>query len=125
MDFAPPPQQCIVIDCQYSTLTNVTSGVPRGVGLSPLLFLIYNDLPNSITSKIKHFVDECVLYNKITQEDDMINLQDDFTNINNCGSTWQMQLNHYKCKLVTFTRKKSQLSHQYTINGNALCTASS
>lgn len=72
-----------------SDLTNVTSGVPQGASLSPVLFLIYiNDLPLNINSKLRLFADDCVLYTTITSTNDHNNLQTDLNNIslwcNNC-----------------------------------------
>lgn len=54
-----------------SSTTPVTSGVPEGSVLGPLLFLIYiNDLPSHIVSHIKLFADDCVLYRVITNPSD-------------------------------------------------------
>ena len=51
--------QQVVVDGQQSNLTAVTSGVPQGTVLAPLLFLCFiNDLPNEIKSKIKLYADD-------------------------------------------------------------------
>ena len=49
----------MVVEGQQSHLTAVTSGVPQGTVLAPLLFFCFiNDLPNNISSKIKLYADD-------------------------------------------------------------------
>jgi hypothetical protein len=53
----------------------VTSGVPQGV---PLLFLAYiNDIWRNTESTIRLFVDNCVIYRKIINNEHMEKLRKD------------------------------------------------
>ena len=59
-------------------MQRVTSGVPQGSVLGPLLFLAYvNDIWRNIESTIRLFVDDCVIYRKIINNADMEKLQKD------------------------------------------------
>jgi len=50
----------------YSGEVRVTSGVPHGSVLGPLLFLAYvNDIWRDTESKIRLFSDDCIIYRKI------------------------------------------------------------
>ena len=70
--------QQVVVDGQQSNLAAVTSGVPQGTVLAPLLVLCFiNDLPNGIMSKIKLYADDILLYNTIHSQEDCHNLQQD------------------------------------------------
>ena len=59
-------KQKVVVDSKSSSTTIVKSGVPQGTVLGPLMFLVYiNDLNESISSSIRLFADDCVMYNTI------------------------------------------------------------
>ena len=56
----------------------VTSGVPQGTVLRPLLFLLcVNDLPANLQSSVTLFADDALLYGIISNEDDCKRLQAD------------------------------------------------
>ena len=58
--------------------TDVTSGVPQGTVLGPILFLIHiNDLQKTVSSSVRLFADDCLLYRRIRTRDDHTRLQKD------------------------------------------------
>lgn len=119
-------QQFTVINNIQSPLSHVTSGVPQGCVLGPLLFLIYiNDLPISTSSRMRIFADDCIIYRSITCTDDHLTLQNDLNKINDWCKKWLMSLNKQKCKIMCFTRKQHISSHSYIIDDYPLSYASS
>ena len=104
-----------------SSLSDVTSGVPQGSVLGPLLFLIYNhDIPSHITSNIRSFADDGIIYRKIMSPADHLALQQDLDLITFWCSKWQMTVNTVKCKLMTFTRKQSNSTYTYSLNNKPI-----
>lgn len=116
-NFLSSRKQFTVVNDHSSPFSDVLSGVPQGSVLGPLLFLIYiNDLPSNITSTIRLFADDCIIYRKILSSSDHLALQSDLDHITAWCTSWQMSLNTEKCKLITFSRKKSVSSSNYLLN---------
>ena len=50
--------------------------MPQGTVLGPLLFLLYiNDIVDNITSQVRLFADDCILYREINTSADVLALQ--------------------------------------------------
>ena len=76
--FLGSSSQQVVIDGEESESIPVTSGVPMGSVLGPILFLVYiNDLPNEVCSWVRLFADDTALYLAMESEDDSSALQTD------------------------------------------------
>jgi len=64
--------QRVRVGGELSDEVRVTSRVPQGSVLGPLLFLAYvNDIGRNIESNIGLFADDCVIYRKILTNGDM------------------------------------------------------
>ena len=58
----------VVVDGKQSSLIDVVSGVPQGIVLGPILFLLrINDLPSVVSSKVRLFADDCLIYRNKTK----------------------------------------------------------
>ena len=85
-------QQVIIKDKSSNPLP-VLSGVPQGSVLGPLLFICYiNDIPNNISSTIRLYADDALLYRSIHNEKDVYALQNDLDLLTSWAAEWQMTL---------------------------------
>ncbi len=93
--------QTVVLDGENSSEVPVTSGVPQGSVLGPLLFLLYiNDLPDSITSQVRLFADDTAVYLTMNDQSDCKQLQTDLDHLMEWEGKWDMEFNPLKCQVI-------------------------
>ena len=113
--------QKVVLEGSCSQASPVTSGVPQGTVLGPLLFLAYiNDLPLAVSSHIRLFADDCIVYRTINNASDATSLQQDLNRLQEWEKTWQMTFHPEKCQVLRVTNKRNPLMAEYTIHGHIL-----
>ena len=102
----------------FSTISAlITSGVPQGSILGPLLFLVYvNDISTNMSSETRLFADDCTLFRNVLCKQDCISLQNDLTKIFSWSQKWQLSLNISKCKVLCISNKRSPPSYTYMMN---------
>ena len=114
-DYLINRKQRVVLDGVTSQQAHVTSGVPQGLILGPLLFNIFmnsiDKLQLSENTKLILYADDIVLYKPINSSLDNTNLQDD---VNHWMKSNGLKPNATKTKLLVFSRARSQL--QVNIN---------
>ena len=113
--------QRVIVEGQSSSTAPVTSGVPQGTVLGPLLFLSYiNDLPSKVNATARLFADDCLLYRRIKSKDDASSLQQDLDSLQTWETDWQMHFNPDKCEVIRISTKRKQLITPYFIHGEEL-----
>ena len=72
----------------------VTSGVPQGSVLGPIIFLIFiNDLPDRTRSKVRLFVDDTAIYLAVSSLQDAQILQQDLDHLHEWELQWDIEFN--------------------------------
>ena len=108
-------RQRVVIGDNSSEWVEVTSSVPQGSVLGPLLFTIFiNDLPENIKNQCKLYADDCKLIGVVEEEADLEQIQADIDSLQLWAKTWQMSFNYDKCKVMQFAKKNKE--HEYTMD---------
>ena len=78
--------QRVIVNNVVSERVQVTSGVPQGSILGPVLFVAYiNDLPEVVKSKVKMYADDTKVYKEIKTPEDHATLQLDLKIIYKTG----------------------------------------
>ena len=86
---------------------------PESVAFSYLI----NDLIESITSSVRLFADDCLVYRTIHSSNDSIPLQEDLVQLGLFVNSWQMTLIPHKCSIMHNSYKHNTVCSKYYING--------
>ena len=100
-NFLTNRKQRVSVNGKFSSWETVTSGVPQGSVLGPVLFLIYiNDLPEALDCALRLFADDTKLFSTIKNVQDEEKLQGNIFNACEWANKWQMIFNTNKCKTM-------------------------
>ena len=122
--FLTDRRQRVVVNDSRSSWADVTSGIPQGSVLGPMLFIIYiNDMPTSVLSSIYLFADDAKVYRNISSNDDPPTLQHDLQQLEKWSERWQLRFNSNKCKVMHLGRQNPR--QNYTMGGTTLVTTTS
>ena len=93
-DWLSNRKQRVVINGESSEWQCVTSGVPQGSVLGPLLFVIYiNNLDLELISKISKFADDTKMGINADSDTEIKQLQEDLDKIDEWSKKWLMPFN--------------------------------
>jgi hypothetical protein len=105
-DFLKRRRQRVVMGDIVTEWVEVTSGVPQGSVLGPLLFLIYiNDMPDVVSSLCELYADDSKLMEIIKSEADLVRVQANIDRLVEWSNVWKMRFNPGKCKFMVFGNK--------------------
>ena len=120
-DYLSGRKQKTIVEGCYSEYQTITSGVPQGSVLGPLLFLLYvEDLLRTIilkcpTVKLFSFADDIKILG--TQQ---VELQKALDIVNTWTKKWQLEVNPVKSELFTVDRNPLSNNNTYHFNGNII-----
>ena len=124
-DFLDNRKQTVVINGINSDEVPVSSGVPHGSVLGPILFLAYiNDLPEQVKSRVRLFADDTAMYLAISSTIEGHALQTDLACLEQWAKMWDMQFNPSKCQVLHIIRKVKPLNTKYILHNVELESAS-
>ena len=93
----------VVINGKCSGWLKVSSEVPQGSVLGPILFVIFiNDIEDGICGNIVKFADDTKLFCKVGSDINCAQLRADLRKFYNWSEDWQMLFNFDKCKIMHF-----------------------
>ena len=108
----------MVVKGSSSKWSPVLSGVPQGTVLGPSLLLLFvKGLPSSVSSRVKLFADDSVLYRHIESSADHDKLQQDLLQLEEWAAMWQMNFAPSKCYIMSITLKGRTIRKRMGLGG--------
>ena len=113
--------QQVTVNNAKSTWSKVTSGIPQGSVLGPLLFVIFiNDLPDIVDSDVYLFADDTKIFNIINKSEDKVQLQNDLNSLSKWSDTWLLRFHPDKCKHMHIGKPGPDPDKEYSLKSTTL-----
>ena len=107
-------RQRVGVNGTYSDWVPVTSGVPQGSVLGPVLFVVsINDLPDIVNSLCQMYADDVKVVAEVEKES-VAKLQQDLDMLVEWADLWQLRFNADKCKVLHLGQNNPKLSNRPT-----------
>ena len=119
-DFLARRKQRVLVNGNESEWKAVTSGVPQGSVLGPLLFVLFiNDLPEAAKhgSEVYMYADDTKVYREIKENDDCDRLQQDLDGLLGWTDKWMLDFHPDKCKYMRIGRSAIE-EKRYRVHNN-------
>ena len=118
-DFLSNRTQHVKINNSSSDSVPVTSGVPQGSVLGPILFIYYiNDMPDLVNCSMKIFADDTKVYSQVPTPELRDKLQQCIDKMMEWTDTWLLRFNTSKCKVLHIGKNNPQYDY-YMTDGNS------
>ena len=112
-------KQRVVVNGKTSSWRAVTSGVPQGSVLGPVLFALYiNDIDLDIKNIVSKFADDTKIGGKARTQVDRESIQHDIDKVKEWSDVWLMPFNVDKCKALHVGR--NNIKHNYIMRDEIL-----
>ena len=117
--------QQVHINGVYSRRFEATSGILQGSKLGPLLFATFIDgiVTESECTLISLFADDCRISRVVSNLQDASAMQGNLDKVSRWLSINKLDVNHKKCKKISFSRSNSVLDTGYSIEGQIISKA--
>ena len=104
-DFLKGRRQRVVVNGEASGWRPVSSGIPQGSVLGPVLFVCFvNDMPEAVQGLIRMFADDTKVFSQSNSTDCCRKLQNDLESLQAWANKWQLRFNAGKCKRMHLGR---------------------
>ena len=120
-DYLKDREMRTVIRDTNSEWSVVTSGVPQGSVLAPIMFQIYvNDMQEGLSSYINLFADDAKLMRVVKSKEDCKELQTDVDKIHEWSLRWKLEFNAKKCHVLEMGKSKRRPTWDYKLGDNLI-----